>query len=237
MIYERLKTIWLSFFRLTFALLLAGIGTVLAYQAYSTISENMKKNSLRQYEIAKTWKYDLATIGFQATAKTKLVDDSLFLSIKLKGNPEFLNDPQLKQQNAENGFWIYFKDNDDFDVFSVFIPLSAFTTTIDKDGTPNGLSNQRREPLDADDYRRFNALKLGWTLETDLPQRPKASLKKDPQATDSSFADHCAPGLTRDARLSRLAKRGSVRETGYNTFSAGRSEIVFATDGAVIDCL
>jgi hypothetical protein len=237
MIYERLKTIWLSFFRLTFALLIAGVGTVLVYQAYSAVSEKIKKSSLRQYEIAKTWKYDLPTIGFQATAKTKLVNDTLLLSIRLKGHPEFLNDPHLQQKNANNGFWISFQDNDDFDVFKVFVPLSEFTTNLGKDGKPNGLSTQRGEVLDADTYRRFNALNIGWTLETDLPQRPKASLKKDPQTTDSSFADHCAPGLTRDARLTRLAKRGSVRETGYNTFSAGRYEIVFATDGSVIDCL
>jgi hypothetical protein len=40
--------------------------------------------------------------------------------------------------------------------------------------------------------------------------------------------DHCAPDLTKTERLRRLALKGTVRETGYQTYSTGNYEIVFS---------
>lgn len=42
--------------------------------------------------------------------------------------------------------------------------------------------------------------------------------------------DHCAPDLTKTERLQRLALKGTVRETGYQTYSTGNYEIVFSAN-------
>ena len=39
--------------------------------------------------------------------------------------------------------------------------------------------------------------------------------------------DHCAPDIEKAERLRRLAFKGAVRETGYQTYSTGNYEIVF----------
>jgi hypothetical protein len=41
--------------------------------------------------------------------------------------------------------------------------------------------------------------------------------------------DHCAPGLTRNERIRRLSRHGSVRQTRPGTFRAGRHGVRFAT--------
>lgn len=47
--------------------------------------------------------------------------------------------------------------------------------------------------------------------------------------------DHCAPNLKKAERLRRLALKGTVRETGYQTYSTGSFEIVFSGND-VISC-
>lgn len=55
------------------------------------------------------------------------------------------------------------------------------------------------------------------------------------QKGDVTFLDHCAPNLKKSERLRRLAFRGVVRETGYQTYSVGESEIAFS-DNEVLSC-
>lgn len=47
--------------------------------------------------------------------------------------------------------------------------------------------------------------------------------------------DHCAPNISKAERLRRLASKGSVRETGYQTYTAGNFEISFS-QSEVINC-
>lgn len=47
--------------------------------------------------------------------------------------------------------------------------------------------------------------------------------------------DHCAPNLIKSERLRRLALNGTVRETGYQTYTVGNYEIAFSFD-EVISC-
>ena len=42
--------------------------------------------------------------------------------------------------------------------------------------------------------------------------------------------DHCAPDIEKAERLRRLALKGAVRETGYQTYSTGNYEIVFTAN-------
>lgn len=59
--------------------------------------------------------------------------------------------------------------------------------------------------------------------EGDLPQ----------EAMNLQEVDHCAPDLTKTERLRRLALKGAVRETGYQTYSTGNYEIVFSADNVI----
>ncbi len=49
-----------------------------------------------------------------------------------------------------------------------------------------------------------------------------------------SALDHCAPDLKKAERLRRLALKGlTVRKTGYQTYSAGKYEIVFSSENVI----
>lgn len=45
--------------------------------------------------------------------------------------------------------------------------------------------------------------------------------------------DHCAPDIKKAERLRRLALKGAVRETGYQTYSTENYEIVFSADNVI----
>ena len=57
---------------------------------------------------------------------------------------------------------------------------------------------------------------------------PEGDLSEE--AMSLQEVDHCAPDLTKTERLRRLALKGTVRETGYQTYSTGNYEIVFSAD-------
>ena len=66
---------------------------------------------------------------------------------------------------------------------------------------------------------------------------PSDDLPKELIAEPSNLIllDHCAPNLKKAERLRRLALKGVVRETGYQTYSTGNFEIIFS-DSTVISC-
>jgi uncharacterized membrane protein YhaH (DUF805 family) len=63
-----------------------------------------------------------------------------------------------------------------------------------------------------------------------------ATINKD--TNNSNQQDHCAPNLSRQERIARLAKHGTVRESGLWTFTAGGSRIEFtdSTASSVFTC-
>lgn len=54
----------------------------------------------------------------------------------------------------------------------------------------------------------------------------------------ANIEDHCAPDLSHDERLRRLAKRGQIHESGLLTYTAGESKIEFTSSrsGSVYIC-
>ena len=48
--------------------------------------------------------------------------------------------------------------------------------------------------------------------------------------------DHCAPNISKAERLRRLALRGTVRETGLNTYTTGNYEVVFISGTELFSC-
>lgn len=51
----------------------------------------------------------------------------------------------------------------------------------------------------------------------------------------AQLSDHCAPNLKKAERLRRLAEKGKVRETGYQTYTTGNYEIAFSGN-ELINC-
>lgn len=52
-------------------------------------------------------------------------------------------------------------------------------------------------------------------------------------AANKSDLDHCAPNFSKAERLRRLALKGTVRKTGYQTYSVGNYNIAFSAEDAI----
>jgi hypothetical protein len=69
--------------------------------------------------------------------------------------------------------------------------------------------------------------------DTDLPDNLKQKNKNS--KIDQSGTDHCAPNLSKEERLRRLALKGPIRETGFDTFSNSGGSVQFSY-GTLISC-
>jgi hypothetical protein len=49
-------------------------------------------------------------------------------------------------------------------------------------------------------------------------------------------SNHCAPNLSRQERINRLAKKGQIRQTSENSYSAGSSFVSFSFAGTLMNC-
>lgn len=76
--------------------------------------------------------------------------------------------------------------------------------------------------------------KTGAGKDVDLSKLSDAELLAL-QKGDVTIIDHCAPNLKKSERLRRLALMGTVRETGYQTYTVGNYEISFSAND-VISC-
>lgn len=76
------------------------------------------------------------------------------------------------------------------------------------------------------------------TRDFEFIRNSKSLNKFDPDKFLSETQDHCAPNLSRQERLRRLATHGKVRESGLWTFTAGGSRIEFtdSTSSSVFTC-
>ena len=149
--------------------------------------------------------------------------------MEFDGHPEFLKVPA----NRERGFFLEWKDADGFTHVKKFVQVSEFTRTVDNKGQPFGLNGQFSEFVSVADYLKLTSMEVGWNVKTDIPQPAPAA--PQPAAADPA-ADHCAPGLTRQERLRRLARHGQVRETGLGEFSVGFRSITFLSGSEVLTC-
>jgi hypothetical protein len=201
------------------------LGGIAAY-----IYENHQKSKATPYEVVKRWSFDATEpLGLKLTGKTKLVDNSMYIDLLFSGNPPYLKYAS-NRPDANRQITIYFKDKDGFKVYEKSIGLHEFTTMVDK-GTPVGLAFEFDVFMALDTYARFDHIDLTWNLDTAEPK-----LLVDSDVLGQEKPDHCAPNLSKAERLKRLARHGTLRETGLNEYSAGGRSIHFLNSSELLSC-
>lgn len=229
-IKERLRSYGSSAVRLAAALTMAAICIGIIGFAANWAYTYPEREQAKQAAVMRTWSDDLSPIlGMTVQAKTKVTDAMLQMVLEFDGHPEFLN----QTGNLERGFFLEWQDANGFTHIKKFVKLSEFTRLLDTNGKPNGLSGQFAEFTSAASYNRVVTMKVGWNLTTEAPQA------KAPQPADrsDSSGDHCAPGISRQERLRRLAKHGQIRETGYGEYTAGIHSVnMMPYDGSLLHC-
>lgn len=198
-----------------------GVSITMAFVAFAAICAVVywaytypERQQAKASEAVRNWSTDLSSnLGLKLRARTKVADGRMHSALEFDGYPEFLKLPS----NRSRGFNLEWKDADGFTRIHKFVPVSEFTIKVNDKGKPDGLTGDFAEYVSIADYSAVAGLEVGWTFDTETPQERPAA----PQPAAAALTDHCAPGLTRQERLRRLAQHGSLRETGYNTFSAG----------------
>jgi hypothetical protein len=233
-LFTKVKGYLQSISKLTLALFIALLGVVVVVSVYGKFEDFYRKKNDEKYEKVKEWSSDLSVINLKATAKTKVVDGQMLVSLVIDGYPEYFTHPQLAKKNQQESFVVAFSDEDNFEIFQKRIQFSEFSTNVDASGKPNGLSNQFSQFIDTSKYEKFSRMKILWTFDTQIPKVVTPTSSSKPLAVGGT--DHCAPRLSRAERLKRLAMFGTVRETGKDTYSAGGRSVMLGWDGGVIYC-
>lgn len=234
----RAKEFFRSIGKLSVALFLAAISVVFVIYAYTSVSEAYQKKKDEKYEVISEWSDDLKVIGFNAKARTKVVNGYLYVQLAFDGHPAYLTHPSLAQKNRDAEFILKFIDNDKFELFERRIKLSQFTTNVNENGKPAGLQHQFTAPIETATYAKFQTLDIAWTFETAIPEavQQAARAPKNDRPSSADSTDHCAPGLNRSERLRRLALNGTLRESAKDSYSAGSKSVMFFYDGSVLYC-
>lgn len=194
-------------------------------------SEIWAKHQAAQYEVLREWPLDLQEhLKLNIIARTKLVDGKLLMRVQLDGSPPYLTEPRLRAFNADRTIDLIFQDKDGFPIFRKNLKIGEFSSIVDFSGATVGGDYAFTETFALSDYTKFARLSAEWNIEKVMPKAPP----QVPIATKDD-SDHCAQNLSRVERLKRLSQHGEVRETGYQTYSAGVRTITFS-DSSVIYC-
>lgn len=220
--------------RLAAAIFLALIGVAIAIGIYSWAMNTYDRQQAKPFEDVRDWRFSLKDeIGLETKAKTKLVGSTLLVSVGVIGYPKYLSDPRNL-----NGFLIFeFLDKDGFKIISKPVKISEFTTIVGKGDENAGLAYQFEQYTDLKQYKRFDRMQVGWSLATvsaPKPVEPKPVAPK-PVAREPKL-DHCAPDISKEERLKRLAQHGTVRETSKNAYSTSEHSVFFHWDGSLALC-
>lgn len=217
----RLKGFAAGTFRLAVAITLALVVLAAIFAAGYWVYSTPERQQVKAAEAVRNWAVDLSSnLGMKLKARTKVADGRMLTALDFDGYPEFLKQPR----NRQRGFNLEWKDADGFTRFRKFVPLSDFSTSVNSKGQPYGLTGELSEFVAVADYAALAHLEVGWTFETDASPTSAAVAQPATPAT----SDHCAPGLSRQERMRRLAQHGTLRETGYNTFSAGEHTLTLS---------
>lgn len=237
--------------RLTTAIFLALLALLTVVALATASYYRWEKSKAKELETIKTFSADLRTnLQFTMFAATKLVDGEFFLRASTDAFPRYLSDPRLSYRNMEKAIVLNFVDKDGFRVFSKTIPMRIFSTNVDGEGKQIGLNFEGHDSMSTKVYESIDKLTVQWTLDTTIPPDtvgsiasvatvpPKpAAVATETDDTDGPMLDHCAPGITKEERLKRLAKHGSVREVGSGIYSVGLKRIHFFTgDNSLLSC-
>lgn len=224
-----------SSLRLAFALFVAVVGVLIIVEIYTKSSDLLREKKYMKFEEARDWNDDLSMIGFKAKTKTKVIGGTLFARIYLEGYPQFLTNPTLVEKNKESTLFVEFIDKDGFVIFSNEILLSEFSVKIDDKLKPIGLLNQFQQSVDPEEYARVASISLKWNFDTEIPTE-KAPVAAVARPAVRTYLDHCAPAISREERLRRLALHGIVRQIYSNTYAVGARQLEFYSDGAILAC-
>lgn len=212
------------------AIMLSAVGLAILGGIASLTYDNYQKSKAIPYEVVKQWSFDATDpLGLKLTGKTKLVDGRIYVDLFFEGDPPFLKYPS-NVLATNRRITIHFKDKDGFKVYEKAIGLHDFTNVRDK-GARVGLAFEFNEFMDIDTYARLNHVYLTWHLDT---TEPKPDVIPDLPGLDKP--DHCAPNLSKAERLKRLARHGTVRETGLNEYSAGSRSVHFLNSSELLGC-
>lgn len=215
--------------KITLAIVLAGVALAILGFGATYIYENYQKSKATPYEAVKRWSFDATDpLALKLIGKTKLVDGRMYVDLRFAGNPPYLR-YSSNRPDANRQITINFKDRDGFKVYEKSIGLHEFSRIVDK-GKPVGLAFEFDELISVDTYARFDHVDLAWNVDT---ADPKPVAAPSPVALDN---DHCAPGLSKAERLKRLARHGTVRETGLNEYSAGGKSVNFLGSSEILNC-
>lgn len=205
------------------ALAVLGILANFGYEAY-------KKRQAKPFEETKIWTEDLSQhLGMTLMARTKLVDNSMYLSTNFTGSPPFLTDPSLVQRNRDGAITVSFSDADGFKLHEEKINMSAFTSNVNDKGEKAGLEYQSTKYMDVAQYARIASIGVSWHLET----KPIPAVV---QRDTPNLLDHCAPNISRAERLKRLGAHGQIRESGKDSYEVGLRSLHFFYDGSLLSC-
>lgn len=222
-----------STMRLTTAIFLSGLALIVVIGLGSVGYNAWEKSRAKQYETIKEWKADTqANLQFLLFARTKLVDGRLFLKVNTNAFPEYLKNPYLKAQKADQEVILNFVDADGFKVYSKSIAVKSFSTNVDSEGKPIALSFEADEVMDVRTYASMAHIDVQWTIDTTTPANLTAA-----ETPPRQLLDHCAPNLSKAERLRRLAQHGEVRQTGDGNFSVGYRSLTFLHyDNSLLSC-
>jgi hypothetical protein len=204
------------------AIFIALIALAVAVGIFAYIKQQHERAEAAPFEKVHEW-YSDASRGLKVKARTKLMNSSIWTSIEVTGYPEYLAYPW----NASRSLNFIFIDQDGFTVLTKSVPLSEFTSNVDGNGKKTGLAYEFKEFMGLQTYKQIGRLQVGWNLMTDAPEDA-------PQA--KAVADPCAPGLSRQERIKRLAQYGEVRETGKHDYTSGGHTVMFGYDGDLTYC-
>lgn len=228
--FNKIKEWFASIRKLTAAIFLSILGVLLVVTVYGYAVDFYKSQKNQKYEKIQDWNYDLSMIGIKVSARTKLVDDNLYFSVKMDGYPEYLNAPA----NRGRDFIFQFRDADNFVIFEKRVALSDFATQVDEKSKPIGLNYQTTQFMNTSTYEKFKLFYVQWTFDATTKKQNPAPVAINPKGEQ---ADHCAAGLSRAERLRRLALTGTVRETSYQTYSNGKHFVEFLSSGSdILNC-
>jgi hypothetical protein len=206
--------------------------SVLGWTAWK-FQDMKEKSDAKQYEEIKLWRVDLKeNLQMTLLARTKLVDGRLLTEVNVDGYPAYLTDPLLQAKNRDAGITLLFQDKDGFKVSSKPIAMREFSGIVDSKGARSGFRYEFDDYMSVADYARISKIRIEWTLETVIPPAPVVT-----KSPEDAAGDHCAPNISKAERLKRLAKHGTLRETGAGGYEAGNREVLFNTyDSSLVYC-
>jgi tetratricopeptide (TPR) repeat protein len=128
---------------------------------------------------------------------------------------------------------------DGFEIYKKELQLNELSKIIGDKNDEIGFRYQYSEYLDSSTYSKFKSPYMLWNFPTKVQKKEIAAIANQqvlPKARNADSSDHCAPNLSKEERLRRLALSGSVRQSGTNSYSVGLKTLSFYSDGGMIFC-